>query len=238
MSSKNVRTGTTAVFAGVLMALASISAQAAIEGISGTTFNFTARIDHISTADGGSVLLWGLADDAGSNNGRAQYPAPTLIVNQGDTITVNLSNSLTVAAGDVPNVSLVFPGHDVTATCTTPGTSSRRRSRPPTSGSTPSSRARSSGSSFRRSPRRGARSSSGSSRSGARPPRSPCGTSAATRTAMPSRAEGRRSDRGRPPQHQGRDPGADQGSRVQDRGDPEAEDPGIPLVCDERKGPD
>ena len=122
MNSKKVRTGTTAVFAGILMALATVSVQAAIEGISGTTFNFTARVDHISTADGGSVLLWGLADDAGSNNGRAQYPAPTLIVNQGDTITVNLSNSLTVVAGDVPNVSLVFPGHDVTATCSTPGT--------------------------------------------------------------------------------------------------------------------
>jgi len=108
-----------AVLAGVLIALGSIGAEAAIDGITGTTFNMTARVDHISTADGGSVLLWGYADDGGSNGGRAQYPAPTMIVNQGDTVTINLKNGLTVIAGSVPNVSMVFPGQEVTAACTT-----------------------------------------------------------------------------------------------------------------------
>lgn len=106
------------MLAGFLMALGSINALAQIDGISGTTFNLTAKVDHISTADGGSYLLWGYSDDDGSNDQRAQYPAPTLIVNQGDTITINLKNALTVTAGAVPNVSIVFPGHDVTATCT------------------------------------------------------------------------------------------------------------------------
>ena len=118
--------GTSAAIAGILLALASVGAHAtnSINGIGGTTFNFTAKVDHISTADGGSVLLWGYADDddnAGFGT-RAQYPAPTLIVNQGDTITINLTNGLTVAAGNVPNVSIVFPGQEVAATCSTPGT--------------------------------------------------------------------------------------------------------------------
>lgn len=116
------RARVTAVLAGVLMALGSVGAHAtdAIDGISGPTFNFTAKVDHISTADGGSVMLWGYADDdnqAGFGT-RAQYPAPTLIVNKGDTITINLKNGLSVAAGDIPNVSIVFPGQDVMTSCT------------------------------------------------------------------------------------------------------------------------
>lgn len=110
-----------AVLAGVLMALGSVAAEAAIDGISGTTFNLTAKVDHVSTADGGSVLLWGYADDnnlAGFGV-RAQYPGPTMIVNQGDTVTINLKNGLTVAGpGAAPNVSMVFPGQKVTTTCT------------------------------------------------------------------------------------------------------------------------
>jgi FtsP/CotA-like multicopper oxidase with cupredoxin domain len=106
------------------MALGSVGAEAAIDGISGPTFNLTAKVDHISTADGASVLLWGYADDDGQAGfgTRAQYPAPTMIVNQGDTVTINLSNALTVTAGAVPNVSMVFPGQDVSASCSTAGT--------------------------------------------------------------------------------------------------------------------
>jgi len=121
--NRNISRGTrfSAVLTGGLLALAGVAAEAAIDGISGfTTFNLTAKVDHVSTADGGSVLLWGYADDD-SREGfgtRAQYPAPTLIVNQGDTVTVTLTNVLTVVAGAVPNVSMVFPGHEVTATCT------------------------------------------------------------------------------------------------------------------------
>ena len=105
---------------GILMALGSVSAQAQIDGINGTTFNLTAKVDAISTAEGGSYLLWGYGDDDGLNEGltRAQYPAPTMIVNQGDTVTINLTNALTVTAGTVPNVSIVFPGQDVSAACT------------------------------------------------------------------------------------------------------------------------
>jgi FtsP/CotA-like multicopper oxidase with cupredoxin domain len=119
--NRNISRGSrfSAVLTGGLLALAGVAAEAAIDGISGTTFNMTAKVDQVSTADGGSVLLWGYSDDGDSNGERAQYPAPTLIVNQGDTVTVTLTNELTVAAGTIPNVSMVFPGHEVTASCTT-----------------------------------------------------------------------------------------------------------------------
>jgi FtsP/CotA-like multicopper oxidase with cupredoxin domain len=100
----------------MLLVLLGTTSQAAINGDSGTTFNLTAKADHIVTGDGGSVLFWGYALD----DRRAQYPGPTFIVNQGDTITVNLTNALTVKTGTAPNVSIVFPGQQgVTATITT-----------------------------------------------------------------------------------------------------------------------
>ncbi|MEA2115910.1 MAG: multicopper oxidase domain-containing protein [Thermodesulfobacteriota bacterium] len=110
------------VFAAVLLLTG--SGQAAIDGISGPSFNLTAKVDHISTADGGSILLWGYADD-GDQAGfgtRAQYPAPTMIVNKGDLVTIKLKNGLSVTAGAVPNVSIVFPGQEVTASCSISGT--------------------------------------------------------------------------------------------------------------------
>jgi FtsP/CotA-like multicopper oxidase with cupredoxin domain len=84
-----------------------IPAQAKIDGLTGNTFNLTAKADYISTADGWTYLIWGYADGAG----RAQYPGPTLIVSQGDMVTVNLTNQLAAP------VSIVFPGQQgVTAT--------------------------------------------------------------------------------------------------------------------------
>jgi len=99
-----------AVFSAMLLLFSSASIQAKIDGISGTVFNLIVKKDYVSTADGGSMLLWGYAN----GGSRAQYPGPTLIIKQGDTITVNLKNELTVAAGNIPNVSIVFPGQDVT----------------------------------------------------------------------------------------------------------------------------
>ncbi len=84
------------------------AAWAKILGVQGTSFQLVAKQDRITLGDGDSVLMWGFA----LGNGRMQYPGPTLIVNQGDTITVNLSNALPATAG---NVSILFPGHDVAA---------------------------------------------------------------------------------------------------------------------------
>jgi hypothetical protein len=82
------------------------SASAGIDGISGTSFALNAKEGQILVADGGSIYSWGYA----ANNGTMQLPGPTLIVNQGDPITVVLTNNLPTAAG---NVSIVFPGQDV-----------------------------------------------------------------------------------------------------------------------------
>ncbi len=100
------------VFTAILMSLFAVKAEAAIDGVSGTDFDLTVSADFISTADGGSVHFWGY----GISGGSAQYPGPTLIVNQGDTVTVQLKSELTVEGSAAPNVSIVFPGHEVTAT--------------------------------------------------------------------------------------------------------------------------
>ena len=71
--------------------------------MTGTQFNLAAREGYVSAADGGSLYSWGYALD----NGLMQYPGPTLIVNQGATVTVTLKNELPAPAG---NVSIVFPG--------------------------------------------------------------------------------------------------------------------------------
>src|SRR5437660_1317216 len=101
-------------------------AQAAAPGITGPTFNLTAQPAYLSQPDGLSVYSWGYGCN-GAPSGSAptaiplpstgcplmQVPGPTLIVTEGQTVTVNLINNLPTAAG---NTSLLFPGFNVTAT--------------------------------------------------------------------------------------------------------------------------
>jgi manganese oxidase len=63
------------------------------------TFNLTASAGHITLGDGNQLLAWGYGDGA-----TMQYPGPTLIVNQGDLVTVKLTSTLPERA------SIVFPG--------------------------------------------------------------------------------------------------------------------------------
>lgn len=91
-----------------LLCLPVSNGLAAIDGVTGTTFNLVADEGYITTSDGDSFLMWGYG-----LNGAMQYPGPTLIVNQGDTITIKLKNMLAAPAG---NTSIIFPGHQVTAT--------------------------------------------------------------------------------------------------------------------------
>ncbi len=79
-------------------------ASAAISGITGTTFNFTARDGFLANPDGSYIYFWGLADDGGT--GEVQLPGPTLILSQGTMVTINLTNMLPEP------VSLVFPGQE------------------------------------------------------------------------------------------------------------------------------
>jgi hypothetical protein len=88
-------------------------ADAKIYGISGTSpdpaFQFIADSGRISTPDGGNLLFWGFGDASGGMMAKPQYPGPTLIVNEGDTVTITLTNNL------AEPVSMVFPGLTVTS---------------------------------------------------------------------------------------------------------------------------
>ncbi|GAB4336222.1 MAG: hypothetical protein Kow0089_06330 [Desulfobulbaceae bacterium] len=120
-----------AALCGLFLILTAAGATAAIDGLTGTTFNLAVRTGTISTPDGGSVLIWGYANGAGL----AQYPGPTLIVNEGDTVTITLTNNLTVAGGGaVPNVSMVFPGHRASVDPGDPGVSGILTSEAPPGG--------------------------------------------------------------------------------------------------------
>lgn len=98
----------------VILVIAARSASAEVLGVGGVSFALTARADHISTPDGNSIYFWGFA----YGGGRPQYPGPTLIVDQGATISVRVTNQLPSSMGQ--RVSLAFVGQPgVTAACTT-----------------------------------------------------------------------------------------------------------------------
>jgi len=98
------RTGLIVLFLGCAS-----NAGAAINGVTGTrttgpaavTFDLISSFANIPTPDGNSVHMWGYSVDGSP----MQYPGPTLIVNQGDVVTVNLTNT------HIPMpVSILFPG--------------------------------------------------------------------------------------------------------------------------------
>lgn len=85
----------------------------------GPTFNLTATSGYIYTPDGNTVFMWGY----GNTGGLFQMPGPILCVNQGQIVTINLTNNLPDPPGALgpENVSIVLPGQTgVTATGTGP----------------------------------------------------------------------------------------------------------------------
>jgi len=119
------------VLAPVLALFLSAAAQAAAPGITGPTFNLTAQTAFLNQPDGNQVYSWGygcngapagFAISSGlmpnQNCPSMQVPGPTLVVTEGQTVTVNLSNGLPAPAG---NTSILFPGFNVTATGGVPG---------------------------------------------------------------------------------------------------------------------
>src|SRR5262245_55884313 len=70
------------------------------------TFNLVAKTGHIETPDGNSVFMWSYANADAPDNGAFQSPGPVLCANQGETVTVNLTNSLSEPS------SIIFPGQD------------------------------------------------------------------------------------------------------------------------------
>src|SRR5882762_5249130 len=109
------------VVAALALLLTSV-AQAATPGITGTTFRLTAASGYITQPDGALIYSWGYSC-AGSTAPTfvpfpgtcpaMQIPGPTLVVTEGQTITVTLTNSLPKGAG---NTSIVFTGATVAAT--------------------------------------------------------------------------------------------------------------------------
>lgn len=90
----------------LLLSLSAVTAHATTApGITGPTFNLTASSGYITTPDGDSLMVWGY----GISGGLMQYPGPTLIVNQGDTVTVNFTSNLT-SGGTAVASSILFPG--------------------------------------------------------------------------------------------------------------------------------
>lgn len=61
------------------------------------------RDGFFSTPDGSSIYFWGLAS---REDGKAQLPGPLIVVQQGDTVRINLTNTLPEAT------SLLFPGQE------------------------------------------------------------------------------------------------------------------------------
>ena len=100
------------------------TAYAATPGITGPIFSLVATDAHLNQPDGAAVYSWGYGCNgaptgfapsaiSGATCSTMQVPGPTLIVTQGQTVTVTLTNSLPTAAG---NTSILFPGFQVTAT--------------------------------------------------------------------------------------------------------------------------
>jgi hypothetical protein len=108
-----------------LVAFLATSVHAAAPGIQGPTFNLTAQPAFLNQPDGNAVYSWGYGCNpasptptflpvaiSGASCPAMQVPGPTLIVTEGQTVTVNLLNGLPAAAG---NTSILFPGFVVTA---------------------------------------------------------------------------------------------------------------------------
>jgi FtsP/CotA-like multicopper oxidase with cupredoxin domain len=126
MISRNIRTKILGCAIVLAAALGAVPGRAAVTGIGGPTFNLTASADLVTQPDGAMIYAWGYGCTvtpsvylpAATGAGPAptcplmQLPGPTLIVTEGQDVTVNLKNSLPTAAG---RTSIVFSGLSVTA---------------------------------------------------------------------------------------------------------------------------
>ena len=68
----------------------------------GPSFTLDARSGYIVLADGNTMYMWSYSPSGGA----FQYPGPVLCVNEGDTVTVVLNNTLSEAS------SIMFPGQE------------------------------------------------------------------------------------------------------------------------------
>jgi multicopper oxidase len=105
-------TGSVLLVQGAANALPAGTAKTGMLCTNGPTFNLATTTGSVETPDANSVFMWGYTDtDPESANHPTggsdfQTPGPVLCVNQGDIVTVNLSNTLPEP------VSIVFPGQE------------------------------------------------------------------------------------------------------------------------------
>ena len=125
-NGKVIISKTRLLFLLALALLLTTAADAAVPGIAGTTFNLTAQPAYLSQPDGASVYSWGYGCTTAPGSAAfrpttltvnpfcntMQVPGPTLIVTEGQSVSVTLRNSLPTSAG---NTSILFPGF--TTTC-------------------------------------------------------------------------------------------------------------------------
>src|SRR5258706_12779751 len=119
-----------AIVAAAASLMLTVAAHAAAPGITGTgavgTFALTAQPAYLSQPDGQAVYAWGYGCAASpaagqfvpatittGSCGTMQVPGPTLVVTEGQAVSVTLTNNLPTSAG---NTSILFPGFQVTAT--------------------------------------------------------------------------------------------------------------------------
>jgi FtsP/CotA-like multicopper oxidase with cupredoxin domain len=133
MRPKNMKNATfrTQLFLALMMAatlfLAPVSFAASpgiTGGASAPVFNLTAQEAFLNMPDGEAIYSWGYGCNgapasfqptlANQTCPSMQVPGPTLIVTEGQTVTVKLINQLPTAAG---TTSILFPGFNVTTSC-------------------------------------------------------------------------------------------------------------------------
>jgi FtsP/CotA-like multicopper oxidase with cupredoxin domain len=113
------------VLTALLLAPAAFAAVPGITGGSGATatFNLTAQAEYLTQPDGSAIYSWGYgcpqaqapagyAPSAITNGfcNPMQVPGPTLIVTEGQNVSLTLTNNLPQSAG---NTSILFPGFTV-----------------------------------------------------------------------------------------------------------------------------
>lgn len=94
-----------------------LTAFTATQSLAATvTYNLRAGLSSITMPDSTVVPVWGFADDtAGANTGVITVPGPRLNAAPGDTLVINLNNTLPVP------ISIIIPGQRLTPTPTTVG---------------------------------------------------------------------------------------------------------------------
>src|SRR5215469_18433759 len=106
MRGRNMKrkTAMTRLSLAAITMLLTASAYAAVPGITGSTFNLIAQDAYLNQPDGAAVYSWGYgcsvapsgflpAAIGGATCPTMQVPGPTLIVTEGQTVTINLTNN-------------------------------------------------------------------------------------------------------------------------------------------------